>query len=216
LIGGENGGFSSAIAVHRGPENLGIDLSQLPCNAIVDMQTFGETGFTALRRIAKIMPAPIPVGEISAPVDSDDAPIVIETRRLADGTLAVRGAMVPGKALGINGHAAPAQLQFDVDNFVRTNLRCHASGGALVIEAMPDGIVQVGGLRFGLDEIAARVEQALPGAQIVTTRDPVLGMRCVIEVSDAEQAAKALDEAGLSSVIIDSIRYWPQAMRAAG
>ncbi len=216
LIGAEHEGFSSAIAIHRGPENLGIDLSQLPCNAIVDMQTFGETGFTALRRIAKIMPAPIPLGEISAPVDSDDAPIVIETRRLADGTLAVRGAMVPGKALAINGHPAPAQLQFDVDNFVRTNLRCHASGGALVIEAMPDGVVQVGGLRFGLDEIAARVEQALPGAQIVTTRDPVLGMRCIIEAADAEQAAKALDEAGLSSVIIDSIRYWPQARRAAG
>lgn len=221
LIGGEHEGFSSVIAVHRGPENLGIDLSQLPCNAIIDMQTFGETGFTALRRIAKIMPAPIPLGEISAPVDRDDAPVVIETRRLADGTLAVRGAMVPGKALGIkaldiDSHPAPAQLTFDVDNFVRTNLRCHASGGALVIEAMPDGIVQIGGLRFGLGEIAARVEQALPGAQIVTTRDPVLGMRCIIEAADAEQTARALDEAGLSRVIIDSIRCWPQARRAAG
>ena len=215
LIGGEHEGFSSVIAVHRGPENLGIDLSQLPCNAIIDMQTFGETGFTALRRIAKIMPAPIPLGEISAPVDSEDAPIVIETRRLADGTLAVRGAMVPGKALGINGHPAPAQLEFDVDHFVRTNLRCHASGGALVVEAMPEGIVQTGGLRFGLDEIAARVEQAVPGTQIVTTRDPVLGMRCIIEAADAELAAKALDEAGLSSVIIDGIRHWPQARRAA-
>ncbi len=216
LIGSEHEGFSSVIAVHRGPENLGIDLSQLPCGAIVDMQTFGETGFTALRRIAKIMPAPIPLGEISAPMESDGAPIVIETRRLADGTLAVRGAMVPRKSLGINGHPAPALLEFDVDHFVRTNLRCHASGGALVIEAMPEGIVQIGGLRFGLDEIAACVEQALPGAQIVTTRDPVLGMRCIIEAADAEQAAKALDEAGLSSVIIDSIRHWPQARRAAG
>ena len=37
-----------------------------------------------------------------------------------------------------------------------------------------------------------------------------------LAAADAELAAKALDEAGLSSVIIDGIRHWPQAKRAAG
>lgn len=208
-------GFATCIALHRGPQTLGLDLSRLHCDAIVDMQVFGETGFTALRRIAKIMPSPIPVGKITAPVETEGAPVVIETRRLADGTLAVRGAMVPDKPITIGGHTSPAQLEFDVDNFVRTNLKCHGSGGALVIEAMPEGILQIGGLRFGFDEIAMRVAKASPGAELAVARDPLLGMRGVIEAPDAERAMRELDEAGHSGVIIDGVRQWPQARRAA-
>lgn len=208
-------GFASCIAVHRGPQNLGFDLSHLNCETIVDMQTFSEVGFTALRRIAKIMPSPIPLGEITAPVDTDGAPAVIETRRLADGTLAVRGGMVPDKPIAIGGHNSPAQLEFDLDGFVRTNLKCHASGGALVIEAMPEGILQIGGLRFGYEEIAMRVAKAFPGAQILAERDPLLGMRCIVEAPDKASAVRALDEAGLSGVIIDGIRERPQARQAA-
>lgn len=208
-------GFASCIAIHRGPQSLGFDLSHLNCEAIVDLQTFGETGFTALRRIAKIMPSPIPLGEITAPVETADAPVVIETRRLADGTLAVRGAMVPDKPITIGGHASPAQLEFDLDGFVRTNLRCHASGGALVIEAMPEGIVQIGGLRFGFDEIAMRVAKASPGAQIIAAPDPLLGMRCTVEAPDAASTVRELDEAGLSGVIIDGVRKRLETKRAA-
>jgi CheY-like chemotaxis protein len=208
-------GFASCIAIHRSPETLGLDLSRLNSDAIVDMQMFGETGFTALRRIAKIMPSPIPVGAITAPVETEGAPVVIETRRLADGTLAVRGAMVPDKPITIGGHTSAAQLEFNVDHFVRTNLKCHGSGGALVVEAMPAGILQIGGLRFGFDELAARVAEASPGAELAAARDTLLGMRGVIEAPDPERAIKELDEAGLSSVIIDGVRQWPQARRAA-
>jgi CheY-like chemotaxis protein len=208
-------GFSSCVAVHRGPETLGLDLSRLNSDAIVDMQLFGETGFTALRRIAKIMPSPIPVGLITAPVETEDAPVVIETRRLADGTLAVRGAMVPDKPITIGGHASAAQLEFDIDNFVRTNMKCHASGGALVIEGMPEGILQIGGLRFGFDDLAMRVAKASSGAELTVARDPILGMRGVIGAPEPERAIKELDEAGLSGVIIDGVRQWPQARRAA-
>jgi len=216
LAAQENGGLSSCIAVHRGPETLGLDLSRLHCDAIVDMQVFGEIGFTALRRIAKIMPSPIPVGEITAPVETEGAPAVIETRRLPDGTLAVRGAMVPGKPLAIGGRASLVQIEFDADRFVRTNLKCHASGGVLVIEAAPEGILQIGGLRFSAGEISARIAQAFPDAQLVAIPDPLLGSRCIVQTSDAAHAITALDEAGLSSVIIDGIREWPQARRAAG
>jgi hypothetical protein len=208
-------GFASCIAIHRGPETLGLDLSRLNSDAIVDMQMFGETGFTALRRIAKIMPSPIPVGAITAPVETKGAPIVIETRRLADGTLAVRGAMVPDKPITMDRHTPSAHLEFDVDNFVRTNLKCHGSGGALVVEALPEGILQIGGLRFGFDEIAMRVAKASPGAELAAAHDPLLGMRSTIEAPDPERAIRELDEAGLSSVIIDGVRQWPQARRAA-
>jgi hypothetical protein len=54
--------FAAAIAIHRTPKSLSLDLSCANCNAIVDLQTFGEIGLSVLERIAKMMPSPIPFG----------------------------------------------------------------------------------------------------------------------------------------------------------
>lgn len=216
LANGETEGFSSCVAVHRGPESLGIDLSGVNCDEIVDLQIFGEIGLTALRRIAKVMPAPIPLGEISAPTDVPNAPVVIETKRLSDGTLAVRGAMVPEKPLSIGGRIV-APLEFDLDGFIRTNSKCHAiGGGGLVVESGPDGIVQIGGLRYGLDDLVTRVKKAYPRVKLTTAPDALLGTRCTIETPHLAAALKALDEAGLSSVIIDGVRERLAMHLAAG
>jgi hypothetical protein len=207
LSNGEPEELASCIAIHRGPESLRMDLSRINCGGIVDLQIFGEIGLTALRRIAKIMPAPIPVGKISAPADSSSAPIVIETKRLPDGTLAVRGAMVPEKSLSIGGRTCGAQLEFDADGFIRTNLKCHEiGGGGLVIESAPDGIVQIGGLRYGLDDLTARITSVCSRVKVTATPHALLGMRCTIETRHLAATLKALDEAGLSSVIIDGVR----------
>src|SRR5690606_35173540 len=141
------------IAIHRGTGTLSIDLSEANCQGIVDLQVFGEIGLTALRRIAKVMPTPIPLGEITAPTDMPNAPVVIDTARLADGTLAVRGAMVPRKIVSAFGQDA-TQLALDADGFIRTDMKCHTTGGnGLVIDSAPDGVVQIGGLRYGLDDL---------------------------------------------------------------
>jgi len=209
------GSFASSIAVHRGPQSLGVDLSEARCEAIVDIQSFGEIGLAALRRIAKIMPSPIPIGEITAPADAPGGPVAIETKRLADGTLAVRGAMVPDKAYPGAARAGAGRIEFDLDGFVRTNLRCHAIGSSgLVIEALPDGIVAIGGLRYGVDDLAMRIAKASPGAALATERDPLVGARLAIESNDPPAARKMLDEAGQSRLIFESARA--RAVRRAG
>lgn len=209
-------GFASCIAIHRSPESLGTDLSRAKCDGIVDLQIFGEIGLTALRRIAKVMPSPIPLGKISAPADTPNAPVVIETKRLSDGTLAVRGAMVPGKSLSARCRPDTTQLELDADGFARTDLKCHVIGGnGLVIESAPDGVVQIGGLRYGLDDLKRRISKAFPRAKVAVINDALLGTRCTIEVTHSRTAMKALDEAGLSSVIIDGVRERPFMQRAA-
>ncbi len=196
--------YASCIAVHRGPQSLGIDLSQTNCEAIVDVQSFGEIGLVALRRIAKIMASPVPIGETPA---TANAPVVIETKRLADGTLAVRGAMVPDKTFPESARADASQIEFDLDGFVRTNLRCHAIGSSgLSIEASPDGIVAIGGLRYGLDDLTMRVAKASPGSTLVAERDSLLGTRLAVESNDPPTARKKLDEAGQSRLIFEGVR----------
>jgi AMP-binding enzyme len=207
-------GFATCIAVHRGPHSLGVDLSQTNCEAIVDVQSFGEIGLVALRRIAKIMPSPVPIGETRAPADAPSAPVVIETKRLADGTLAVRGAMVPDKAFPDSAREA-SQIEFDLDGFVRTNLRCHAIGSSgLVIEAPPDGIIAIGGLRYGIDDLTMRIAKASPGSTLETGLDSLLGTKIAIEGNDPPAARKALDEAGQSRLIFEDTRLRAAERRA--
>jgi AMP-binding enzyme len=208
--------FASAIAVHRGPQSLALDLSQVNCENIIDVQCFAEIGMTALRRIAKEMPAPVPQGEITAPADAADAPVVIETKALADGTLAVRGAMVPTRPFPESARADALRIELDVDGFVRTNIPCHAIGSnGLVIDAMADGIASIGGLRYGLDELSMRIAKAAPGAMLATARDPLLGTRLTIESGDEFTARKKLDEAGQSRLIFDSVRQRAAERRAS-
>ncbi len=198
--------FASSVAVHRGPQSLGVDLSQTNCEAIVDVQSFGEIGLVALRRIAKIMPSPVPIGETRAPADAPNAPVVIETKRLADGTLAVRGAMVPDKVFPDSAREV-SQIEFDLDGFVRTNLRCHAIGSSgLAIEASPDGIIAIGGLRYGVDDLTMRIAKTSPGSTLEVERDSLLGARLAVESSDAAAARKILDEAGQSRLIFEGVR----------
>jgi AMP-binding enzyme len=215
LAEASRGVFASSIAVHRGPQSLGVDLAQANCEAIVDVQAFGEIGLVALRRIAKIMPAPVPIGEISAPAEAPNAPVVIETKRLADGTLAVRGAMVPDKIFTGSARADSSRIEFDLDGFVRTNMRCHAVGASgLSIEALPDGIIAIGGLRYGADDLAMRIAKASAGSALASERDPLLGARLAIENNDPPVARKKLDEAGQSRVIFEGVRQRAAERRA--
>ena len=216
LVDGGHEKFSSTIAIHRNPDSLGIDLSRLNCNAIVDLQVFGEIGITALRRIAKVMPSPIPLGSITAPAETDSAPTVIETKQLADGTLAVRGAMVPDRVFPPNVRVDAPQPVFEIDGYVRTNLKCHSVGGnSLAIESGLEGIISVGGMRYGVDDLKSRVANVDSDIKLSTARNTLLGTRLTIKSADPAETIKALDEAGHSSLIFEGVRERPALRRAA-
>jgi hypothetical protein len=114
---------------------------------------------------------------------------------------------VPDKIFPDSARADGARIEFDLDGFVRTNMRCHAVGASgLALEALPDGIIAVGGLRYGIDELSMRIAKAAPAATLAVERDALLGARLAVECNDPTAARKTLDAAGQSRLIFEGVR----------
>ena len=83
-----------------------------PTTDMVDIQVFGEIGLIAARRGAGGRAGVVPFGPVAVPRGSKGGVIVGEVRATANGTVAMRGPMVPRFAFppGVERtHAAPAQ-----------------------------------------------------------------------------------------------------------
>jgi hypothetical protein len=193
-----SGSFAAMVGVHRGPTTQ-VDASA--DSAIVDLQVFGEVGAIARRRTGR-GPEPIPIGRVSV-AQGPAAPVGIETRIEPDQTVALRGAMVPHQAFAAAGARA---LAIGADGFVRTNCRCRAENAfGMVIESGPAGVAAIGGLRFALDDLEARVKAVAPAATITYTSDALLGGRLAIEAVDAAATSAALEAAGFPQVVLDAV-----------
>jgi hypothetical protein len=203
-------GFVSLIAVHRGIA-APFDL-RAQADAVVDVHVFGEIGAVVRRREQPRQREPIPIGRVAS-VSGAAPPVGIETRLEADGVLALRGAMVPRTPFDPGGDA----LQIRADGFVRTGYRCRAENAfSLVVEAEPAGVASVGGLRFGLDALAASIREVAPDAAIAYIADPVLGGRLVVEADAVAATRRRLEAAGLSQVVLDAVVPRAEARRMAG
>lgn len=194
--------FVSCIAVHRGRAST-RDFASVPCDRVVDLFAFGEIGAVALQREDRREPSPIPLGPISAPVGAIGAPVVVETH-LDGGEVLLRGPMVP-------------RLAVDAGGFVTSGYRCRSDGnGAFVVKAGPERVVSVGGLRFGLDDLRARLATCGGGVTAVVVDDPLLGQRLRIAADDPPAAAAAMEAAGHSRLVIDALVQHTDKRRAAG
>lgn len=200
------GPFASLIAVHRAAGTRTLDPSALPGVAAVDLTLFGETGAIALRRNDAAHAMPIPLGPVTAPAGHQAGPAVIETRLDDDGMLALRGAMVPRRPFPSDTRANAPRLEADQDGWVETGFRCRAAGKtSFEIEAGPAGIAAVGGLRFGLDDLATRVAKAAGGAKVEVVDDRLLGERLRIASDDPERDSGLLAEAGHSKLVTGAV-----------
>lgn len=199
---GEGAKFSSCVAVHRLPATYGLDFSAVQSEHTVDLYSFGEIGMVPLAREEVRTALSIPAGPISAPTGAVDAPMVIETR-LASGQVWLRGPMVPRQAYPAGlGSFRTAR---DADGFVRTGFACRSDGnGGIVVEAGPDRVISVGGLRFGLDDLQSRFSACAGSINLTAVEDPLLGQRLRVEAEDREAAAAALLAAGHSQLAIDA------------
>lgn len=194
--------FVSCMAVHRGPLRHELNLSSLPSERIVDFHSFGETAVIALLRDVGGQARPIPLGGISAPSASVGAPIVIEAR-LTEGHIWLRGPMIPRQQFP--SAAASPRLRHDADGFVRTGIRCHVDGnGGLIVDAGPDRVVSIGGLRFGLDDLRSRFSACGDDIKVTAIDDSLLGQRLHIEAANPDATIKALKAAGHSPLVIDA------------
>ena len=201
--------FSSIIAVHRGP--AAQFESDAHAGTVVDFHVFGEIGTIALHRDpGDDRLAPIPVGRSSFPGQAE-APVGIETRLEPDGTVSLRGAMVPHQVF-----ASGSKPAIGKDGFVPTYYHCRVEGMSVVIDSGPVGVAVVGGLRFGLDDLKERVAAVAAGAMVSYIPDAMLGGRLAVEADDPAVAAAALEAAGFARVVLDAVAPRAEARRMAG
>jgi hypothetical protein len=102
------------------------------------------------------------------------------------------------------------------DGFVPTYYHCRIEGMRVVIDSGPAGVAVVGGLRFGLDDLTARVTAVAADATVSYIPDPVLGGRLVVEADDPAVAAAALDAAGFARVVVEAVAPRAETRRMAG
>jgi hypothetical protein len=202
IAGGGVTGVETCIAVHRSPRSHGVNFTGIQCERIVDYCCFGEIGAVPLARRDVGTARSIPLGNISAPSDAARAPVVIETK-LAGGQVWLRGPMVPSESFppGLSSYRTAR----DPEGFVRTGFKARRTGGGeLIVDEGPSRVIQVGGLRFGLDDLQSRFSVCAQGVTVTAIEDPLLGERLHIEAINREAAAAALHAAGHSPLVVDA------------
>jgi hypothetical protein len=201
-----NGAATTLIALWRSPEQLASAAGWRGECAVVDLSSFGEAGLIAAHRAADRLPVDIPLGTIGA---QHSAGSITETQRSKNGTLAVRGAMVPvyafppGTEVGRN-----ARLPVDGDGFVDTGFTCRVDGAAsvLTITGPPGGIATIGGYRFRPADVENQVAVADPGATVVALPGGPIAQRLAGSALDPTAVRAALFKNGANPLLVGAFQ----------
>jgi mycobactin salicyl-AMP ligase len=147
--------------------------------AIVDVAAFDEWGLVATRRDDGA-PRPLPHGEVHQPVGGN-GPVLIETRALPSGRLAIRGPMVPFDPQGEDGYRP-------------TDIAVRGEGDGMTVTGRLDGVAYVGGLAVGANELETALARAeeVDAVRVNAVTDPLFGER--IEAYVAPRAATGLSD----------------------
>lgn len=191
-------------ALWRAPERLAAAKAWRARSALVDVASFGEVGLIAARRGMNGQSVPVPNGIVDPLRRAPGAPTVIETTRTDNGTLALRGRMVPKQAFppgaerGQLPHLAP-----DQSGYVDSGFACRPDrdGKALIITAPPAGTAAVGGYRFLQKDIDELVSRAEPGATTVALPDANLGQRLAGTSADGATLYAKLQACGTNPLV---------------
>ncbi len=206
----ERPGGETIAALWRAPERLAAQRSWQGPVALIDVTAFGESGLVAARRKPGAGPAALPYGAAGAPhAAAKDGTPLIEVLRTSDGTVGLRGAMVPTHAFppGAEQGFVPF-LAADQAGRLDTGLACRRKldTNTLTLSAPPPGLVTVGGCRFyrsALEQVVADVDV---DATIVALPDATLGERLAGSARDAATIIAALQAAGVNPLIANAFR----------
>lgn len=207
---GRAGGPQSVIAVWRAPERLAAS-ADWPADAcgLVDLQVFGETGLIAARRAADGRPAAIALGAVTAPRTAPGATLVAEIARTDQGTLKIRGSMVPRFAFppGAERGSAPfLQVEPDLYVDIRQPCRVEKETRAVTVTAPPAGFVGIGGYRVALAEIERLTEEIAPGTTLLALPDILMGQRLFGHAGHGETIRETLLARGVGPLIVAAFR----------
>jgi hypothetical protein len=198
-------GLKNILALWRAPERLPASTSWQHSRAgVIDVMAFGETGLIAARRGPAGEPAEVPLGPVTAPRGAQDAKPVLETAVTENGTLALRGPMVPRHAFPPGTERAPARCFMpDAVGFADTGYPCRADrdSAELSITGPPPGIVSVGGYRFRLDQLQELVSRTDPEAILAALPDALAGHRLAGSALERAALRQKLDELGLNPIV---------------
>jgi hypothetical protein len=198
-------GLKRVLGVWRAPDRLArAPTWPNPDLAMIDVQVFGETGLIAALRDQGGRPVPILFGPVAAPRGTKGAGIVGEVQRSDDGTVALRGPMLPRCAfpLGAERTQLP-HVKVSPNGLVDTGYAC-LGGPAMVVTGPPPGVVSVGGYRFVVRELQAMVSQIDGDSTLATLPDALAGQRLAGSAADRQRVQEELAALGANPLLVDA------------
>jgi hypothetical protein len=193
------------VALWRNPERLAACPPWQPAwPGVMDVVAFGEAGLMAGRRSADgraagLMPGP-------ARRAADRGPLLIEATRTREGTVALRGPMVPRFAFP-PGDVPESPGKVDADGFLDTFYPCRVAGsGALIVTGPPVGVAAMGGYRFAVAPLQETVARLEPGAVVAAFPDALAGQRLAGIAAHRETVRDALSERGFNPLVVNAFR----------
>jgi hypothetical protein len=205
----------SLVAAWRAPEQLRRAPDwRKSGTSLIDVQLFGEIGLIAARRAPDGRPAPILLGPQLAPRGADGALNVAEVAATQNGTLALRGPMVPTVAFpsGVERTSLP-RMAVAADGFVDTRYACAVDrdSNVVVVNAPPAGLVSFGGYRFAIRELADIIKGLDPSGMLAVRPDALVGHRLAGTASNHEAIRMALRGIGANPLLVEAFGARPRA-----
>jgi hypothetical protein len=158
------------------------------------------------RRAADGLPVPLRAFAVTAPSGSGHAVPVVEIARSGNGTLALRGPMVPRHPFppGAARLGTP-HLKADAEGFVDTFYPCRLdwTEGTVEVTGPPPSVVSVGSYRFALSELERLVRRIDSSAFVAALPDALAGHR-LAGISGSGGAQAVLAELGVNPLIVDA------------
>jgi hypothetical protein len=199
--------LKSVVAAWRAPEQL----RRAPdwrdsAPALIDVQLFGEVGLIAARRGPNGRPAPIPLRPALAMRDADGALTAIEVAATPNGTLALRGPMVPASAFpaGAERTSLP-RFTAAADGFVDTGYAVEVGRDTdAMVSGPPPGLVSFGGYRFAVRELTNIINGLDPTGTLAVRPDALAGHRLAGTATNHEAIKMALRGIGASPLLVEA------------
>jgi hypothetical protein len=193
------------IALWANPERLAACPPwQSAWPGVMDVVAFGEAGLMAGKRGTDGRPAGLMPGPARRPADR--GPLLVEALRTREGTLALRGPMVPRFAFP-PGEVPEAPGTVDANGFLDTFYPCRVTGsGALIVTGPPAGVAAMGGYRFAMAPLQETVAQVEPGAVLAAFPDALAGQRLAGIAVRRDDVRDALTERGFNPLIVNAFR----------